>query len=102
MSVGQLADAFSLDVSTLHRQVAAAMKAGLVERITDPAGGAARLHRATEQGRRRLAAELAGRRESIGRVVADWPAQDVSELLRLLRRFNQSSESIRERPWPRR
>lgn len=39
MSIGELSEAFGLDASTLNRQTAAAMRAGLVERIPDPDGG---------------------------------------------------------------
>ncbi len=101
MTVGELADAFSLDVSTVHRQVTAAMNNGLVERIRDPAGGVARKHRPTEEGARRLAAELAVRRDFVERVTADWAEEDVAAFVALLRRFNQGVEAVRGRPWPR-
>ncbi len=39
MSIGELSDAFGLDTSTLNRQTAAAMRAGLIERIPDPEAG---------------------------------------------------------------
>ncbi|MCY1683002.1 MarR family winged helix-turn-helix transcriptional regulator [Kocuria sp. SL71] len=51
MSVGELAEAFDLDVSTVHRQVAAAMKSGLIERVEDPDGGSARKHRPSPRAR---------------------------------------------------
>src|SRR5699024_2393286 len=54
MSVAELADAFDVDVSTIHRQTTAAMKAKLLERIPDPDGGVARKLRPTEQGMHRL------------------------------------------------
>ncbi len=101
MSIAELADAFGLDVSTVHRQVAAAMRAGLIERIPDPDGGVARKHRPTAEGERRLHEELAGRAATVERVTADWPAEDVADFVALLRRFNEGSERLRERPWPR-
>lgn len=101
MTVGELADAFGLDVSTVHRQVAAAMRAGLVERIPDPDGGVARKHRPTPDGARRLAEELAARRTASQRVTDGWSTQDVTTLVALLRRFNEGVEAVREQPWPR-
>lgn len=101
MSVGELAEAFGLDVSTVHRQVAAAMRAGLVERIEDPDGGAARKHRPTPEGSERLSAELAARRDAVARVTADWDDGDLATFVRLVRRFNEGVEAVRGQPWPR-
>ena len=101
MSVGELADAFGLDISTVHRQVAAAMKAGLIERIQDHKGGAARQHRPTEEGSRRLAEELAARQGALREATSDWSKQDLEAYVRLTRRLNQGIEQLRDRPWPR-
>lgn len=101
MTIAELAEAFDLDVSTVHRQVAAAMKAGLIERVEDPDGGAARRHRPTDEGRARLAAELDSRRGNVAALVAHWPADDITEFARLLRRFNEEAETRRGHPWPR-
>jgi DNA-binding MarR family transcriptional regulator len=54
MSIGELGGAFGLDVSPLDRQTAAAVRAGLVERTPDPAGGIARKFRITGKGERML------------------------------------------------
>lgn len=102
MTVAELADALELDVSTIHRQVAAAMKRGLVERIDAPAGGTARPHRATAEGERRYREELEARRFHVEHVVADWSEEDRAALAGLLRRFNESAEGLRGKPWPRR
>ncbi len=101
MSVGELADAFGLDVSTVHRQVAAAMKAGLIERLPDPAGGPARKHRPTPLGSERLHEEFTGRTQAVERVTAEWSDDDVAQLTMLLRRFNEDAEAVRGQPWPR-
>ncbi|RSZ63927.1 MarR family transcriptional regulator [Corynebacterium hylobatis] len=101
MTVAELADAFDLDVSTIHRQVAAAMKNGLILRIDDPDGGAARRHRPTAEGRRRYEEELAARRTYVDRVVADWSAEDRHTFTAYLRRFNEDMEGMLNRPWPR-
>lgn len=102
MTVAELADALELDVSTVHRQVAAAMKRGLVERGDVPAGGAARPHRATAEGERRYREELEDRRFHVEHVVAQWPEGDLDTFVGLLRRFNESAEELRGKPWPRR
>jgi DNA-binding MarR family transcriptional regulator len=101
MSVGQLAEAFGLDVSTVHRQLAAAMKAGLVERIMDPDGGPARKHRPTAEGLRRFRAEMSARAQSFRTVTADWTEDEVAAFTALMRRFNQGLEELRGQPWPR-
>ena len=101
MSVAELAQSFGLDISTVHRQVAAAMKSGLIERIKDPEGGVARKHQPTEEGVRRLEEEFRSRRESYEQFTADWPREDVTALARLARRFNESVEGTLGHSWPR-
>ncbi|MCY1683001.1 hypothetical protein [Kocuria sp. SL71] len=34
-------------------------------------------------------------------VTAEWADEDVEQLTRLMRRFNESVEAIRAQPWPR-
>ncbi|MBV2151254.1 MarR family winged helix-turn-helix transcriptional regulator [Kitasatospora sp. SUK 42] len=101
MSIGQLSDAFGLDVSTLNRQTAALHRAGLLERIPDPDGGMARKFRLTEEGRRRLEQERQAHVRALDLVMADWPEQDVAAFAGYLRRFNTSIERIDGRDWPR-
>ncbi|WP_349307278.1 MarR family transcriptional regulator [Rhodococcus sp. IEGM 1379] len=50
MSIGELADAFGLDASTLSRQTSSMLNSGLVERISDPTGGMACKFRITDEG----------------------------------------------------
>ncbi|MFE6054301.1 MarR family winged helix-turn-helix transcriptional regulator [Kitasatospora sp. NPDC056446] len=101
MSIGQLSDAFGLDVSTLNRQTAALKNAGLLDRIPDPDGGIARKFRLTEDGRQRLTEERAAHVRALDLVMADWPEEDVEAFAGYLRRFNTSIEGIDGRPWPR-
>ncbi|MFD5867779.1 MarR family winged helix-turn-helix transcriptional regulator [Corynebacterium sp. NPDC060344] len=100
MSVAELADAFTLDVSTIHRQLAAAMKHGLIEQVPS-AGSRSRKHRPTSEGTRLLDAEMAARAASAARVTGDWTDEDLATFVGLLRRFNEGVEAARERPWPR-
>ncbi|MFE9835291.1 MarR family winged helix-turn-helix transcriptional regulator [Streptomyces sp. NPDC005551] len=101
MSIGELSDAFGLDASTLNRQTAAAMRAGLVERIPDPEGGMARKFRLTDEGARLLDEERDGIIHSLDQVMADWPDEDIAAFAAYLRRFNTDIERLGGRPWPR-
>lgn len=101
MSIGQLAEAFGLDTSTVNRQTAALLRCGLAERVPDPDGGMARKLRITADGGRRLAADREVNRSCLARVVADWSPEDVRELEDVLVRLNRSAETLEGRPWPR-
>ncbi|MEU6341722.1 MULTISPECIES: MarR family winged helix-turn-helix transcriptional regulator [unclassified Streptomyces] len=101
MSIGELSDAFALDASTLNRQTAAAMRAGLVERIPDPEGGMARKFRITDKGARMLDEERDSIIGGLGKVMADWPDEDIAAFASYLRRFNSDIERLDGRPWPR-
>lgn len=101
MSVSELADALDLDISTIHRQVAAAMKAGLIERITDPDGGQARKHRPTPEGLARLCEEFDNRDHLSRQITDSWDPAELETFLTLLIRFNQDLENLRGSRWPR-
>ncbi|WP_414689602.1 MarR family winged helix-turn-helix transcriptional regulator [Nocardia sp.] len=101
MSVGELSDAFGLDTSTLHRQTAAMMGAGLIERIPDPDGGLARKFRITAEGEARLEQVRERNVRALGRALADWSPEDVAAFAEYLRRFNTGLERLDRRPWPR-
>ena len=101
MTVAELADAFDMDVSTIHRQTTAAMKSELLERIPDPDGGVARKLRPTDEGIRRLDAELDARKDVFGRILDDWSPDEIADFVRHLRRYNQAVEARRGKSWPR-
>ncbi|MGX1807212.1 MarR family winged helix-turn-helix transcriptional regulator [Nocardia sp. NPDC055321] len=101
MSIGQLSEALGLDVSTLNRQTAAMLKAGLLERIPDPDGGIARKFRVTALGREKMEFERASSIHHLDVILADWPADDVAALADYLTRFNAAIEQYHGRPWPR-
>lgn len=101
MSIGELSDAFGLDASTLNRQTAAAMRAGLVKRIPDPEGGMARKFRITDEGARVLDEEREGIVQSLDRVMSEWPEEDIAAFAAYLKRFNTDIERLAGRPWPR-
>ncbi|MFD3308424.1 MarR family winged helix-turn-helix transcriptional regulator [Streptomyces sp. NPDC058694] len=101
MSIGRLSAAFGLDVSTLNRQTAAMLRAGVVERIPDPDGGVARKFAITTEGERRLTADRAENIRGLEKVVADWTPEEVTEFATLLSRLNRDVERYDGRPWPR-
>ncbi|GGO72223.1 MarR family winged helix-turn-helix transcriptional regulator [Nonomuraea cavernae] len=101
MSIGQLSDAFCLDVSTLNRQTTALLRDGLVERIPDPEGGMARKFRLTSAGERHLDEEHARNIRGLEKVLADWSPEDVAAFAAYLKRFNTDVERLGGRPWPR-
>nr|WP_308344202.1 MarR family transcriptional regulator [Streptomyces sp. MK37H] len=101
MTIGQLADAFQLDVSTVNRQTGALLRAGLVERIPDPGGGLARKLRVTPQGADRMAAERTCRQTDLSRLLESWTPEDVARFEDVLTRFNREVERQEGRAWPR-
>lgn len=101
LSIGQLADAFGLDTSTVNRQTAALLRVDLAERIPDPDGGMARKIRITEEGLRKLRANRAWATDGLGTVLEDWTPGEVATLADALRRFNTTVEEKEGRPWPR-
>ncbi|MEU6674114.1 MarR family transcriptional regulator [Streptomyces sp. NPDC046925] len=101
MSIGQLSEAFQLDASTLNRQTAGAVKAGLLERIPDPEGGMARKFRLTAEGGQRLDVEREVQISGLDKVFEDWPAEEVEIFARYVQRFNTSIERLSGQPWPR-
>ena len=101
MSIGQLSDAFGLDPSTLNRQTAAMLRAGLVERIPDPGAGMARKFRITGDGERLLDEERERSVRGLEKVLDGWTPGEVAEFAAYLRRFNTDIERLAGRPWPR-
>ncbi len=86
--LSELAAAFTLDVSTVSRQVATLQAAGLIRRDPDPSDGRAALLTVTPAGRDVLERTRAQRRRMLHDVLAAWPAQDVELFADLLARFN--------------
>ncbi|MEZ0067987.1 DNA-binding MarR family transcriptional regulator [Streptacidiphilus sp. MAP12-20] len=101
MTIGQLSEAFDLDVSTLNRQTGAMTRAGLVERIPDAEGGIARKFRLTEEGVRRLEETRAELVQGFDKILAEWTPEEVEVFAACLRRFNTDIERLEGRPWPR-
>jgi DNA-binding MarR family transcriptional regulator len=92
MSIGQLAEAFLLDTSTVNRQTAAMLRTGLVERIPDPGGGVARKFQITPHGAERLRQHRAWSVQGLTSVLTDWDNDEIHDLVRSLTRLNAGIE----------
>ncbi|WP_327351306.1 MarR family winged helix-turn-helix transcriptional regulator [Streptomyces sp. NBC_01304] len=101
LSISELSEAFGLDTSTLNRQTAAMLRAGLVERIPDPEGGIARKFRITQAGEDSLESDRARNIQGLEKVLADWSPDEVADFAAALNRFNRDIERLEGRPWPR-
>jgi len=91
-----LAEAACVDPSTVSRQVAQLVKAGLVERQSDPEDGRASLLVATDEGRAAYAAKQEHRARMFDHVLDGWAPEDVDTLARLLAQFNDSFAEQRD------
>lgn len=91
-----LADMIGADPSTVSRQVASLVKAGFVEREADPNDGRACLLVPTEQGRTKVEEYKSRQAVAMAPIVGDWPAQDRSDFIRLLRRYVTSIDTHRD------
>lgn len=100
MTVNELAEVFGLNVSTVHRQLKAAIANNLIETLDDP-DNPAKLHRPTLEGMDALGRELAARREDLETIYADWDQEDIETFARLMQKHNTSLEAYLEMPWPR-
>ncbi|MFF2324657.1 MULTISPECIES: MarR family winged helix-turn-helix transcriptional regulator [unclassified Streptomyces] len=101
LSISQLSNAFGLDTSTLNRQTAAMLRAGVVERIPDPEGGIARKFAITAEGERRLDNDRTANVNGLARVLADWSPEEAARFADGLGRLNRDIERLDGRPWPR-
>jgi DNA-binding MarR family transcriptional regulator len=94
MRVTDLAEVKQADPSTVSRQAAQLVKAGLVRREADPADGRVSRLAVTEAGLA-AATELAeARNELIQRVLRDWAPERVDLFTSLFAEFNNSVEAL--------
>lgn len=95
--LSQLAEAVRSDPSTVSRQVAALVRAGLIERRADPADGRANWLVATEQGERVLRVNRERRNAHLATMLRGWDPAEVTRLSALLERFNTDLDGYRSR-----
>ena len=91
--LGTIATAFTLDPSTITRQVQAVEKAGLAVKTADPTDRRASLLSLTDQGRAAIEAARAYRRDVLGQVVQTWSDDERASFGSMLRRWNDEVES---------
>ncbi|AUY50191.1 hypothetical protein EH183_16050 [Streptomyces sp. CB01881] len=92
---------FQLDASTVNRQAAAMLRAGVVQRIPDPDSGVARKFAITPAGDEALTADRSRHQDGLDRVLKGWTEAEVAELARALTRLNRSIEDLQGVVWPR-
>lgn len=92
----ELATCLHADISTVSRQVTGLVDLGLVERRADPDDKRATILAATAAGQAAYDDMTDARERMFGRVVADWPDDDVEALVRLLHRFNDRFDEVRQ------
>ncbi len=92
----ELADSMCADQSTVSRQVAALVKAGLLERKADPDDGRASILVPTETGINQVLDHVVNRGRAIEPIISDWSESDRRQFLRLLRRYNTTLDARRD------
>ena len=95
LRAGELAELIQTDPSTVSRQVASIVKAGLVKREADPDDGRASLLVLTDEGRRVYRQQLDVRSRHMATMLRDWSEQDCRQLTFLLARLTVDFEKYR-------
>jgi DNA-binding MarR family transcriptional regulator len=85
-----IAELLGIDKGAVSRHLQNLDDLGLVGRAPDPADGRATLVSATDEARRRLDDVAADRRRWLDDRLGDWPAEDLTEFVRLLGRYNDA------------
>ncbi|MEV6487447.1 MarR family transcriptional regulator [Actinoplanes sp. NPDC051633] len=94
MRVTDLAEVKQADPSTVSRQAAQLVKAGLARREADPADGRASRLAVTEAGLAACARMADARHALLSRALADWPPERVEQFAALFADFNSSVEAL--------
>jgi DNA-binding MarR family transcriptional regulator len=91
MRPSEIAAVLHLDKSTVSRQIAAAARLGLVERVPDPDDLRAVTIRLTAPAQERMEALKAARAERWRAALSEWAPGDIASLTRLLRQLVEVS-----------
>src|SRR3954469_11046269 len=95
MTATRLAEALHLDISTITRQVAPLLSAGLLDRVSGPGMGA--MLRVTPAGAREVRRVRKARQALMAELTADWTDAERAEFAGLLQRFNGAIRARRAR-----
>jgi DNA-binding MarR family transcriptional regulator len=93
MRLRELADAKGADPSTVSRQAAQLVRAGLVRSDTDPADGRARRLAVTAAGRQACRRMLEARCRAVDEALGGWSDAKLTRFTALFREFNGLLES---------
>ncbi|GAA4725996.1 MarR family winged helix-turn-helix transcriptional regulator [Brevibacillus fulvus] len=94
-AIGEIADVFQLDNSTISRQISSLEKKGWAERYTDPADARVSKVHITEAGRTTINEAKAQRQEIYGKLLEDWTEEELQTFSTLFARLNRSIERYR-------
>ena len=94
MRVTDLAEVKRADPSTISRQVAQLVKAGLARREADPVDGRASRLAVTEAGVTACKQMYEARHALLSKALGDWPPERVTAFADLLAEFNSSVEAL--------
>ena len=94
MRVTDLAEVKQADPSTVSRQAAQLVKAGLARREADPVDGRASRLAVTEAGMAACQQLHEARHALLSRVLSDWPSERVDAFADLFAEFNSSVEAL--------
>jgi DNA-binding MarR family transcriptional regulator len=94
MRVTDLAEVKQADPSTISRQVAQLVKAGLAQRAADPVDGRASRLEVTEAGLKACERLREARHALLSQALSDWPDARVAAFAELFEEFNSSIEAL--------
>lgn len=94
MGVKALASGMGIDSSTVTRQVAPLVDAGLVSRATHPEDGRAVVLELSQHGSARLEQVRSSRRELMALLTEEWSEEERETFCALLTRFNTAMEGF--------
>lgn len=94
LRITELAEVKGADPSTVSRQAAQLVKAGLVRREADPDDGRASRLAVTESGAAACQRLHEARQALLKDVLRDWPAERVDAFVGLFAEFNSSVEEL--------
>ena len=94
MRVTDLAEVKQADPSTISRQVAQLVKAGLARREADPVDGRASRLAVTEAGMAACQQLHDSRHALLSKALGDWPPEQVAAFADLFAEFNSSVEAL--------
>jgi DNA-binding MarR family transcriptional regulator len=94
LRVTDLAEIKQADPSTISRQVAQLVKAGLARREADPVDGRASRLAATEAGLQACEQLHEARHALLSQALSDWPPDRVAAFADLFHEFNSSVEAL--------